>query len=72
MLEVNEIQVMTFIFIFVLIMDPTKKNYSFWNIKFHSTYAGHIEYIVNKTKYLIFILSKLATIMQPKTLLSIY
>ena len=32
----------------------------------------HIQYIVNKTKYLTFVFSRLAKIMQPKTLLLIY
>ena len=32
----------------------------------------HIQYIVNKTKYLTFVFSRLTKIMQPKTLLLIY
>jgi len=32
----------------------------------------HIEYIINKTKYLIFVLTKLAKFMQTSTLMLIY
>ena len=41
-------------------------------LDYNKKWAVHIQYIVNKTKYLTFVFSRLAKIMQPKTLFLIY